>query len=87
MAGLLAAAAGCCRRWLALSYPRDHWPARFGFALENRNRHRRGDPFTTYIHRERQLHALLVGHGLVRRTRRSTLLWRAALYERPTRTI
>ena len=69
-------------KWYALSYPRDRWYVRVGFAYENWRRRRRGDPFRTYMHHEGRIEELITSAGFERCFERATWTWRVAVYRR-----
>lgn len=83
--GLLRASTLRARRWYALTYPRDHLYLRIESAFNNWRRHRRGDPFSTFIHPTARIHALVVAEGFQHVYRRRSFLWEAAVYRRRTR--
>lgn len=79
---LVAASASRCRRWYALSFPRDRWYVRAIVAVQNALRRLSRNPFRTYVHSGGRVEALVRAAGLVRRVSRGTFVWQAALYER-----
>lgn len=82
MEGLLKKSLKKSRAWYALSFPRDWWFVRLDDAYKNWQRRRRGDPFTTYIHPERQIEDFIAKAGFQRCFHRATWMWKIALYRR-----
>jgi 2-polyprenyl-3-methyl-5-hydroxy-6-metoxy-1,4-benzoquinol methylase len=79
---LLRQAAGRAAELLALTYPRDRWSVRTLIALENFWRRLTGKEFRAFVHRPEHMGAVLEAAGLVRATRRETLVWTLDLYRR-----
>jgi 2-polyprenyl-3-methyl-5-hydroxy-6-metoxy-1,4-benzoquinol methylase len=79
---LLTAAAGRCRKALAISYPRDRWYVRLILALENLGRRLVRDPFRAFVHPPSLMHAILTGEGLALGASTESMVWRMALYTR-----
>jgi hypothetical protein len=79
---LLGAAAAQTRQLLALTYPRDRWYVRITIALANFLRRLRGREFRAFVHAPERMAAVLEAAGLVRATRRETLVWIFDLYRR-----
>ena len=79
---LVAATAPKARRLYGLVYPRERWATRAGVALENLWLRVRGSAFRAYVHPEAAIDGAVRSHGLRRRSERSLLLWRVAIYER-----
>lgn len=79
---LVALSAAICRKWYALSYPRDRWYSRLDTTLRNWHRQHRGDPFRTYIHPEVKISQHLATTGFDRMFEEKTLLWQVAVYKR-----
>jgi len=79
---LLERAAGCTRRLLALSYPRDRWYIRWVIALENLWRRITRDAFRSFVHSPARLAAVLERSDLRRIARRGNASWVVELYER-----
>ena len=79
---LLERAAGCTRRLLALSYPRDRWYIRWVITLENLWRRITRDAFRSFVHSPARLAAVLERSDLRRITRRGNASWVVELYER-----
>ena len=79
---LLRQAAGRARQLLALTYPRDRWYVRTLIVLENLGLRLRGKEFRAFVHTPDRMGALLESEGLVRTTRRETLVWTLDLYRR-----
>jgi 2-polyprenyl-3-methyl-5-hydroxy-6-metoxy-1,4-benzoquinol methylase len=79
---LLGAAAAKTRQVLAFTYPRDRWYVRTMFAFGNFWLRLTGKKFRAFVHRPEQMAAVLEAAGLVRATRRKTLVWMLDLYQR-----
>jgi 2-polyprenyl-3-methyl-5-hydroxy-6-metoxy-1,4-benzoquinol methylase len=79
---LLQQAAGRARQLLAFSYPRDRWYVRTLIVLENFWRRLTGKEFRAFVHGPERMRAVLEAAGLVRATRRETLVWTLHLYRR-----
>jgi 2-polyprenyl-3-methyl-5-hydroxy-6-metoxy-1,4-benzoquinol methylase len=79
---LLRQAAGRARQLLAFSYPRDRWHVRTVFALINFLMLLTGKKFRAFVHAPERMAAVLEAAGLVRATRRETLVWTLELYHR-----
>lgn len=79
---LLAAAAARTRQLLAFTYPRDRWYVRAMIGLENFLRRLRGKEFRAFVHAPERMRAVLETAGLVRASRRETLVWILELYHR-----
>jgi 2-polyprenyl-3-methyl-5-hydroxy-6-metoxy-1,4-benzoquinol methylase len=79
---LLVAAAARTRQVLAFTYPRDRWYVRTIFALENLGLWLTGKKFRAFVHEPERMAAVLEASGLVRSTRRETLVWTFDLYRR-----
>lgn len=79
---LLAAALSRCRRWCALSYPRERWYVKAVVALENGIRRLTGNPFRIYVHPVARIEGALAEAGFQRRFRGGTLVWEVAVYEK-----
>ena len=77
---LLQQAAGRARQLLAFSYPRDRWYVRTLIVLENFWRRLTGKEFRAFVHGPERMGAVLETAGLVRATRRKTLVWTLDLY-------
>ena len=82
MERLIETSAAKSGTWYALSYPRDRWYVRVEHAYSNWRRRRRGDPFKTYVHRERRMEELLAKAGFQRCFHRATRMWQVSLYYR-----
>lgn len=82
MAALVAGSASLARRRYGLVYPRDSWMGHLGIALFNAWLRLSRSSFRVYVHRTAEVDAILRAEGLVERSRRTTLLWQLALYER-----
>jgi len=79
---LLRQAAGRARQLLAFTYPRDRWYVRIVFALENIWLRLTGKSFRTFVHPPERMGTVLEAAGLVRATRRETLVWTLDFYRR-----
>jgi hypothetical protein len=81
-AALLGAAAARTREVLAFTYPRDRWYVRTMFAFGNFWLRLTGKKFQAFVHAPGRMKAVLEAAGLVRTTRRETLVWTLDLYHR-----
>jgi magnesium-protoporphyrin O-methyltransferase len=81
-APLLAHAAAHCRRWLAVSFPRDRWVAQGSVMLENGRRRLRGNAFRGYVHPVRAMEALLREAGFKPVHPSRSFVWHANIYSR-----
>ncbi len=79
---LLQQAAGRARQLLAFTYPRDRWYVRTLIVLENLWLRLTGKKFRAFVHAPERMAAVLEAAGLVRATRRETLVWTLDLYRR-----
>jgi len=79
---LLIAAAGRCRRGLAMTYPREIWYMRLGLTVMNFFQRVRRDPFRSFLHSVGDMNALLEAQGLRRSSLRRLLVWEMAFYSR-----
>ena len=79
---LLQKAAERTLHLFAFTYPRDHWYIRMMIALENFWRRLTGNKFRAFVHPPQRMDATLEAAGLVRATRRETLVWVLELYRR-----
>ncbi len=79
---LLRQAAGQARQLLAFTYPRDRWYVRTLIVLENLWLRLTGKEFRAFVHTPERMGAVLEAAGLVRATRRETLVWTLDLYRR-----
>ncbi|MCZ6917108.1 MAG: class I SAM-dependent methyltransferase [Gemmatimonadetes bacterium] len=61
-------------------YPRDKWWVRIGNALSNLGLRIRGQEHRTYVHDPRRIEALLLQHGLRRRSIENTFVWHVAVF-------
>jgi 2-polyprenyl-3-methyl-5-hydroxy-6-metoxy-1,4-benzoquinol methylase len=77
---LLQQAAGRARQLLAFTYPRDRWYVRTLIVLENFWLRLTGKEFRAFVHQPERMGAVLEAAGLVRATRRETLVWTLDLY-------
>ncbi len=83
MAALVGRSATLARRRYGLIYPRDSWLGRVGTTFMNARFRLVRSPFRVYVHRTADVEGILAAHGLVKRIRRTTLIWQLAIYERP----
>ena len=83
MAALVGRSATLARRRYGLVYPRDSWLGRVGTSLLNARFRLVRSPFRVYVHRTTEVEGILAAHGLVKRLKRTTLIWQLAIYERP----
>ena len=81
-AALLGTAAARTRQVLAFTYPRDRWYVRTVFAMVNFWLRLTGKEFRAFVHAPERMGAVLEAAGLVRATRRETLVWTLDLYRR-----
>jgi SAM-dependent methyltransferase len=81
---LLMGAADRARQLLAFTYPRDRWYVRTLIVLENFRRRLTGKEFRAFVHSPQRMGAVLEFAGLVRASRRETLVWTFDLYSRET---
>lgn len=84
MPGLVRPSAARARRLYGLVYPRDDWWVRVGWRTFSRLRMLlRSHPMQVYVHRTRDVEAILRGQGLVRRSHRTMGVWQVAVFARP----
>ena len=83
MTALVGRSASLARRRYGLVYPRDTWLARAAVALLNARFRLSRSSFRSFVHPTSEVEAVLAGHGLVKRSERTTLIWQLAIYERP----
>jgi magnesium-protoporphyrin O-methyltransferase len=79
---LLKAATIHTRQLLAFTYPRDRWYVRLITSFQNLVRRIRGNAFRTFVHSPQQMSSVLERAGLVRDSRRGTLVWMVDFYHR-----
>ena len=79
---LLGEALRHAEKAIALSYPRDRWYVRLFQRLENGARRLRKNHFTTFVHPEADLRAMIEGAGFRLVSRRGTFVWFADVYRR-----
>ncbi|HET9150176.1 MAG TPA: class I SAM-dependent methyltransferase [Gemmatimonadales bacterium] len=79
---LLAGAAAHCRRWLALSFPRDRWVVRGSIMLENVQRRFRGSAFRGFVHPVDAMDALLCDAGFRPAHQSRSFMWHTNIYIR-----
>jgi 2-polyprenyl-3-methyl-5-hydroxy-6-metoxy-1,4-benzoquinol methylase len=83
MTALVSRSAELARRRYGLVYPRDTWFARAAVALLNARFRLSRSAFRSFVHPTSAVEVVLAGHGLVKRSERTTLIWQLAIYERP----
>jgi magnesium-protoporphyrin O-methyltransferase len=79
---LLGEALKHAERAIALSYPKDRWYVRLFQVLENAGRRLQKNRFTTFVHPEAGIRAMIEGAGFRLASRRGTLVWHADVYLR-----
>jgi SAM-dependent methyltransferase len=79
---LVSVSAARARRLYGLVYPRENWWMRPFFPLANSYFWIRRCPFRVFLHRTRDVEAVLLEQGLQPLFRASTILWQVALYGR-----
>ena len=79
---LLVAAAGHSRQGLALTYPRETWYMRVGWAIINLMQNVRNDQFRVFLHPVAEMDRLIKSQGFERITLRRLFVWEMALYRR-----
>jgi len=67
---------------IALSYPRERWYVRLFQFLETVGRRMQKNHFTTFVHPEAGIRAMIEGAGFRLVSRRGTLVWHADVYRR-----
>jgi len=65
---------------LAMSYPRDRWFVRTGIWLENALRHRRGNPFRTFVHPPSEMMRIIERAGFQLASRQLTMAWSSDVF-------
>ena len=83
MTALVGRSASLAGRRYGLVYPRDTWLARAAVALLNTRFRLSRSSFRSFVHPTSDVEAVLAGHGLVKRSEQTTLIWQLAIYERP----
>ncbi len=84
MPGLVRPSAARAGRLYGLVYPRDDWWVRVGWRTFTRLRLlARSNPMRVFVHRTRDVEALLREEGLVRRSRRTLGVWQVVVFARP----
>ena len=84
MPGLVRPSAARAGRLYGMVYPRDDWWVRIGWRTVSRLRLLvRSDPMRVYVHRTRDLEAILQEEGLVRRFHRTIGVWQVVVFARP----
>ena len=81
-APLLTSAAAHCKRWLALSFPRERWFVRAGLALDNLRRRVQGNAFQTFVHPVPAIDSLLQDAGFRVVHQSQSIIWHARIYVR-----
>ena len=83
MPGLVSRSAEKTRHLYGLVYPRDVWWVRYGWRVFGNARHMiRRNPMRAYIHRTREVEAILEGKGLTRRSYREMGVWQVVVFAR-----
>jgi magnesium-protoporphyrin O-methyltransferase len=82
MPALMGRALDKARAAVGLVYPRDRWWMRAAVWLLNLGLAVMRDPFRGFVHRERDLEAVVRAHGFTPRFRSYTLVWQVAVYSR-----
>jgi len=83
MPALVGGAADRARRVVGAVYPPDTWWMRIGVRAVNALMRLRRSEFRVYMHSPVDIDDVLQRRGLERVTRRRTILWEIAIYERP----
>ena len=83
MPALVDAASERAARMLALVIPRDTWFVRLGVRLVNLAQRLRRHPFRVFLHDPSAVEERVERHGLAKRLRRDSLLWRVVVFTRP----
>lgn len=81
-AALLNVAAKHCRRYLALSYPRDRWYVRLFVRLDNGRRRLARNAFRTFVHPVSEMERFLTKAGFTRVDEHNGVVWAVAMYAR-----
>jgi 2-polyprenyl-3-methyl-5-hydroxy-6-metoxy-1,4-benzoquinol methylase len=79
---LLQAAAGRCKRILAITYPRETWYMRIALSLINLMERLRGETFRSYLHPADQMVDLLDQLGLHQVAARRFFVWQVSVFSR-----
>ncbi|MBI2333721.1 MAG: methyltransferase domain-containing protein [Chloroflexi bacterium] len=79
---LLKAASLKSRTAIVLTYPRETWYLKMGFAIANFFQKLKKDPFRIFIHPIEEMELLLNGEGLRRVSTRRLFVWEMSLYQR-----
>jgi hypothetical protein len=83
MPGLVRPSAARARRLYGLVYPRDDWWVRIGWRSFSRLRLlARSNPMRVFVHRTRDVEAIVREEGLVRRSRRTMGVWQVVVFAR-----
>lgn len=82
MEAMVLRAAEKTRRVLGAVYPRETWWVRIGVALVNMMSRLRKSEFRVYLHSPVAIERGLQAHGLRRVSRRRTVVWEIAVFER-----
>jgi magnesium-protoporphyrin O-methyltransferase len=83
MPALVGAAADRARRLIGAVYPPDTWWTRIGVRAVNALMRLRHSEFRVYMHSPSDIDDVLQRRGFDCVTRRRTMLWQIAIYERP----
>jgi magnesium-protoporphyrin O-methyltransferase len=83
MPALVGAAADRARRLIGAVYPPDTWWTRIGVRAVNALMRLRRSEFRVYMHSPSDIDDVLQRRGFDCVTRRRTMLWQIAIYERP----
>lgn len=84
MPSLVGRSAPLAKRVYGLVYPRDVWWVRVGWRLfSSVRRIARRHPMRVYLHRRREVEALLAAEGLAPRSYREVGVWQVAVFARP----
>ncbi len=88
MPGLVRPSAARAGRFYGLVYPRDDWWVRIGWRTLTRLRLvAKANPMRVFVHRTRDLEALLREEGLVRRSHRTMGVWQVVVFARDSGSI
>ena len=79
---LLKAASSKSRTAVVMTYPRETWWLKMGFAIANFFQKLRNDPFRIFVHPVHEMESLLKREGLRRVSTRKLFVWEMSLYRR-----
>jgi len=79
---LLKAASSKSRTAVVMTYPRETWWLKMGFAIANFFQKLRNDPFRIFVHPVHEMESLLKREGLRRVSTRKLIVWEMSLYRR-----